>query len=1767
MNRPQCPGVQTLKGLLAGTLAAEDADNVTRHLNTCQHCCDALADVSDSHSGLVNQLRKVGAENRRSHRRDEDVAFEIGDPGTQLHAVKRNDSSSLDDSPSTAASGTLGNYQIIRQIGRGGMGVVYEARQVTLGRLVALKVLPSEVFQRPEAVQRFQREAETAASLHHTNIVPVFEVGHANDTWFYAMQLIDGYGLDVVQKEVQTLRSRIAELTEAVANAPTARKEAVPPAVATTGEFVSVASTNIAGRNRAKSDDARRNRIRESERRFDVARMLSILGRSALSNSEASSPADVEQPRSGSAGTESANDRQANNQLSVTLAESHYRSVAEIGRQAASALQHAHQRGIVHRDVKPSNLILDNDGIVWLADFGLAKRDEVDLTRTNEMPGTVRFMSPERFNGHVDATSDVYALGVTLYELLTLKKAFSAISYPALMQQIQDDVPPEPRQIDRSIPFDLQTIILKAMAKDPAHRFASAQVMQDDLTRFLNGQPITARRVGTLERLWLWSKKRRALAASFLTIALLVLATAVGSTVAAFHFNEQKVAKTKLATANLQLATQKTVESEKAIEQRDAAYQNAYFADIRQAHQDWKNGQLRRMLTTLERYVPAFPAQDVRGWEWYYLLSRAHQDAKTLLDHDGKVTQVTWSPNGDRLISVGTDQTLRIWNRKGELQKKIRIAGIRRFAFNADGSRFATVSGDPVVRIWDSVGGNQIKAIRTTLSALGHIDWSNHNDQIAVTLLSDTKPGLALLNAESGEVQPQKTLNLQNPISHVQFSPDGKRLGLLFSRTHFEVFDIQSRSYRYSRMFADLQAFNELQAMSFDWHPNSTRFAVGTFQNGARVYDVAEGLALPTTVAILQDDTSSDTVAFSPDGKRLVVGNRAQRIDVFDIESKTQVASLKGHLSSVRSTSHHPTDLIVASGANDGAIKMWNIPAHDAKTPTYNYGADDIKAGKCSSGRWSWQQAKNSVVINDATTGQQLAKVDGVLRVTAVRYFPESKHALFAHRQGSSYTYGYDHIWIINTDTWKLREHIQPVAAGFPSSVMEGNFAAAARSGIVSVFNGQTGKTHVIQPHTGLGTLGLSPDGKTLATCSYGEVALWKTESGKEMARLYGHQPRGFMPTLHWGNRGRYFATGSIDQTVKIWDAQSKRLLQTLRGLQGTPLYHYFGFSPDDYRFMAAGPQNLKVWDVQSGRELLSFELSELGDTASTLAFFDEFRTNKTATGYRLSERILRFDALEKATALSENQRGVEQFRHSSLHALSRELLFNSTDEKSRERGLKLARQALELDPANAQYMFTIGLAEFDRKDYPAAVQILKMASASGLQQQPELQYVLAFCLKQSGKAAEAQTTFQLAVKLFATSEDIDVDLMPLINEISAGFIAPDDAGQAPGTIKVNTLEDLVDGIDDGRISLREAIALVKDGGNIEFDVEGTIKLRSGLLRIDKSLTIKGPGKSKLTIDSGDRFRLLVVEDGDPNKVSQVQLSGLTFTRGYSTDRLTGGPSYVEWKEPRGCIFASGTLTINDCNITRNRLEKGVGGALYLKAGSKVALNRCSIDSNTSIGGGAIYIQPTAHLTVEGCTFSSNSALPGSSGAIRNHGTLLATNSTFSNNNAGNGGAISAFRSQSMTSINHCTFIANSSDAVSFIGDPTSNSLAKLEISNSLFANNKNRALDELLDITVVGSVQLTINHCLLNKLNGEFDGENNLVGVDASVGPLADNGGLTKTHALLTDSPAIDAARAAPAKSPLEFDQRGTPFRRIVDSDGKSGAAADIGAFELQRK
>ncbi len=376
------------------------------------------------------------------------------------------------DANSETQCGILGDFRILNEIGRGGMGIVYKAEQISLGRMVALKVFPLAAVLDSKQLQRFKNEAQAAAALKHAHIVSVYAVGCERGIHYYAMELIDGQSLAEVVEQLK--------------------------------------------RERPKKD-----------------------GRSTDGSMPHETDLDERHATSSLSSEYSANRRRF------------FRTVARTVIQAAEAVDYAHQMGILHRDIKPSNLLLDHDGNVWITDFGLARaQPEGGLTITGELIGTIRYMSPEQASGNpalVDRRSDVYSLGAVLYELITLSPVLRSSDRQALLRELDTSDPTLPSRLDSHVPRDLETIVLKALAKNPHERYLTAQEMADDLKRFVEQRPIVARRVGRFGKLCSWARRNPAIATLTSLVFVLLIALSAGTTFVAWRQYQEALVKDEQA--------------------------------------------------------------------------------------------------------------------------------------------------------------------------------------------------------------------------------------------------------------------------------------------------------------------------------------------------------------------------------------------------------------------------------------------------------------------------------------------------------------------------------------------------------------------------------------------------------------------------------------------------------------------------------------------------------------------------------------------------------------------------------------------------------------------------------------------------------------------------------------------------------------------------------------------------------------------------------------------------------------------------------------------------------------------------------------------------------------------------------------------------------------------------------------------------------------------------------------------------------------------
>ncbi len=812
----------------------------------------------------------------------------------------------------------VGDYRILREIGHGGMGVVYEAEQVSLGRRVALKMLSPNIAREPRMLERFRREARAAARLHHTNIVPVFDVGRDGDICYYAMQFIQGQGLDLVYDEIRRLRGRDPDEGSTRSEVIRMSRMRVHAAAASPAGVALDGLTDRAGIGQVvhslltgrfdpgaapAAEVAAHVELHPTEHDSIAAESLSVesgatsaVGELAPSPHLSPSPsANADQSLPSSALTSAV--LPGGTQISSVGSRGfkYARSVARIGLQAALGLAYAHARGVVHRDIKPSNLLLDTEGVVWITDFGLAKSDGDRLTQTGDILGTLRYMAPERFRGEADVRSDIYALGLTLYELLTVEPAFGACDRLRLIEQVKAEDPIAPRLLDRRVPRDLETIILTAIDKDAKRRYPTADALAEDLRRFLDDEPILARRQSYLERDMRWARRHPGIASTgaVVTMALVLAAGAslvVARRMASLAETNERTAKSERDANVRARAALKNAEANHrdAESQRERAERNLYIARIGQAESSLRLYDSATARALLDQCIPESGGLDRRGWEWFYLdqwctpelrklkVSASMETHALALSPDGRFLLVGCKPFDSNRSDGHPYPSIYVIDLKdGKVRHELAGHGgwVLAVGFRPDGKRFAT-AGDEGIKVWDSDTGQSLRHLRRFAKRVLCLRWSPDGQRIAS---ADRDGMVQIWDPETGD----QTARIRCSAEQVAWSPDGTRIATAGPSTPARIWAA-----------ADQEPSGPVLSLGGEygicWAPDGRRLAGIGNDGWMTVWDTASG-QVQWTVKQLGEMRA---MAFSPDGKRLATGGTAGIIRLYDAGSGRERAAL-----------------------------------------------------------------------------------------------------------------------------------------------------------------------------------------------------------------------------------------------------------------------------------------------------------------------------------------------------------------------------------------------------------------------------------------------------------------------------------------------------------------------------------------------------------------------------------------------------------------------------------------------------------------------------------------------------------------------------------------------------------------------------------------------------------------------------------------------------------------------------------------------------------
>jgi WD40 repeat protein len=1048
----------------------------------------------------------------------------------------------------------LGDYRIIGEVGRGGMGVVYEAIQISLSRRVALKVLPFAPALDSRQLQRFQNEARAAAHLNHTNIVPVYAVGCERGVHYYAMQFIEG----------QSLAALIVELRE------------------------------IEGRAHDRLE-------RRNQAAFELAselasgRFAPVATAAALATTATEARSEVD-PRLAPAG--SSNPTSARSSTgSSTRTSAYFRTVARMGHQAAQALEHAHQQGVVHRDIKPSNLLVDVRGNLWVADFGLARfQSEAGLTMTGDLLGTLRYMSPEQAlgkSGMADHRTDLYSLGATLYELLALEPVYGGRDRQEILKRIAFEEPRPPRRLNAAIPLDLETIVLKAMSKDPAARYGTAKELADDLNRFLECQPIRARRSNAWERSVKWAQRRPAIAALLTMVFLTSLIGFAGSTWQWLRAEHARQAETK----------------------------TLYYNRIALAERELDVSNLRRVDQLLAECPP-----ELRGWEWNYLTRARSGDKPMVLRAGMQVLDVAFCPDGQRLITAHPDGVAIIWNAAtGEVVHRLSSPHetVRGAAFSPDGWRVASSSFDATT-IWNALTGERIDTFRSSGSGWG-VAFSPDGRLIASACLGKENEGRAVMVWDAKTHELIRTVYRENGLKLLTFSPDGTSIAATDDEDNVTIID--AKTGKVTRQLPGHSGGSHWPAYSPDGRFLAVACGdiIAENQGSIKIWDVTAGRLLHTLEG---HNKVVWGVAFSPDGRRLASAGFDHNIKLWDPVTGLEALTLHGHTDNAIAVAFSPDGQRLASASEDGTIRIWNAsPVTEAPARellTLEGHTDEVRAVTYSpDGRWIASAGDDAIIrLWDAQSGRAVRLLRGPTHpVRGVAFSPDGKRLASTEYEettrvwdpesgsvvremgedgdfggGMAVTYSpdglslaiasgdggevwdpktgkhlksyQDHVWILYCLAFSHDGKL--IATGSRNGAVKVSEASSAR--LIRSFNENTGRTSAVA---------FSPDDRRLAAASAdGAVRIWDTTSWGTLETIHAHS--GAAVGLAYSPDGQRIASGGADQTIKIWDSTSHREVLSLRGHRGE--INAVAFSPDGKRLASASADHtVKIWDVTPG--------------------------------------------------------------------------------------------------------------------------------------------------------------------------------------------------------------------------------------------------------------------------------------------------------------------------------------------------------------------------------------------------------------------------------------------------------------------------------------------------------------------------------------------------------------------------------------------------------
>ena len=1009
---------------------------------------------------------------------------------------KTHDFSTTTLDPLHKLRGLLGDFEILQEIGRGGMGIVYEARQISLDRRVAVKVLPFAALLDHRRLTRFQNEARAAAMLKHPNIVSVFYVGAERGVHFYAMELIEGRTLaDVIH-------------------------------------------------------------VRNSQSSKEPERSSSHATLETIPIAEYSTDASMHRHRT-------------------------YSSVARIGKQAAEALHYAHEEGVTHRDIKPSNLIIDNSGKLHVTDFGLAIVESSDhVTLTGDLVGTLRYMSPEQIDGAiVDRRTDVYSLGLTLYELSTGQRVFDGKNRNDLMKRIIDSQPVRPSQLNRRFPRDLETIILKSIAKDPSHRYTTAKQLADDLERFIENRPIQARKptaIGTAGR---WAARNPLVATLLLAIGMM-LSVLLGVTA--------------FAAWNL---SQEAAEKERILYARDMRIAQTAIADA-----DFISAE-----RILQQWVQNGPT-DRRGFEWFYLWRAAHPAAiKKTIAYEVPTFSINFMGT-DQLLAVGHFMPkIGIWDidshEKPRLVHELKSKGMANVncEFIDHENVLITSNRSGLVKEWDISRWKLLNTIDPglppSIRETPNLAASPSGDLLAITKCPTDRGEVSVWNRRNHSWLGH-TFELKSE-PHVAFLSDTKLVIGTVGEPTLRVVDIHNGQE------TDEVELQSDGIMNIAVTADRSLLATASYESkGEKLIGRIEFFdcdPFRPQSSLSLDDSYIHKIAFSSDGQYLAAGTEFGFIYLIDTTSRRVLAKRKMHMGTVFGLAFSRTDKYLASASGGNRVQVYDLETllqPDPSDVTYRGLFKSARSLFVTNELAITAEQSGRVRFWDAHSGETLANHDypnSLYNMAHGAVSPNGERACVT--MGSWPPRGTPGIVKV-FDTSSLEELATIEIPGglsycAPSVSCEGLMAVGGNKNVVII---DTKSARIVKTLTEIGWakgVSFSSDGRALA-CAM-------ANSDVHVYDLPNFQQR--FPAIRTGADtcehasfspdGQLLAVADVDRDncIKLYDAQNGVFLRRFKTLPNFQLMTEF--SPDGKRLVSSGNSGkIRVWDVESGEQMISFEVA-----------------------------------------------------------------------------------------------------------------------------------------------------------------------------------------------------------------------------------------------------------------------------------------------------------------------------------------------------------------------------------------------------------------------------------------------------------------------------------------------------------------------------------------------------------------------------------------------